>query len=193
MRKFCISILKGILKITFLAYLDLISICLHNFLYINPIVDEKLAVFEKLCDWVEGEAECYTVKELHLKMMEQSGSEDVYAVYAYSYKWLKKKLIEKYKDHIFFAEIQGKSDVVCLKDIASLIVNNNWYMNREKDMAKESERIIITAAKLVLSDIRTQEFPSDLYPSEKEIADIDKCESYLPDTLKRFLGILIKR
>ena len=66
-------------------------------------------------------------------------------------------------------------------------------MNREKGMAKESERIIITAAKLVLSDIRAQEFPSDLYPSEKEIADIDKCESYLPNTLKTFLDILIKR
>ena len=59
-------------------------------------------------------------------------------------------------------------------------------------MAKESERIIITAAKLVLSDIRTHEFPSDLYPSEKEIADIVKCESYLTDTLKKFLGILVR-
>ena len=33
-----------------------------------------------------------------------------------------KKLIEKYDDHVFFVEMEGKSDVVCLKSLADLIV-----------------------------------------------------------------------
>ena len=65
----------------------------------------------------------------------------------------KKKLIEKYDDHVFFAEMKEKSDVVCLKSLADLNVNNSCYETREKDLAKESERIINTAAKLILSDI----------------------------------------
>ena len=65
-------------------------------------------------------------------------------------KWLKKKLIEKYDDHLFFAEMKGKSDVVCLKNLANLIVSSLWYEKREKDLAKESERLINNAAKLIL-------------------------------------------
>ena len=47
-----------------------------------------------------------------------------------------KKLIEKYDDQVFFSEIKGKSDVVCLKNVADLIVNSSWYEKREKDLAK---------------------------------------------------------
>ena len=36
--------------------------------------------------------------------------------------------------------------MVCLKNFADLIVNNTWYEMREKDLKKESESIINTAA-----------------------------------------------
>ena len=66
--------------------------------------------FEQLCEWMEQEAECYTVKEFHEKMIQLADSPTVYTT-----KWLKRKIIEKYEQHVFFAEMKGRSDVVCLK------------------------------------------------------------------------------
>ena len=43
---------------------------------------------------------------------------------------------------------------------------------REKDLKKESVGIINTAAKLILSDIRSINLQRDIYPLEDEIADI---------------------
>ena len=56
-------------------------------------------------------------------------------------------------DHVFFAEMKGKCDIVCLHNLADLIVNFLLYEKREKALAKESEGIINTAAKLILSAI----------------------------------------
>ena len=148
---------------------------------------EKSFYFDQLCDWVEQEAECYTITELCQKMIEMAGSPTVYTA-----KWLKTKLIEKYGDHVFFAESKGKSDIVCLRDLADLIVNNSWYEKREKDLAKESERIIGTAAKLILSDIRSMTLENNFYPLEDEIANIKKSEGLLPESLRKFLEVLIK-
>ena len=107
----------------------------------------------------------------------------------YTTKWLKRKKIEKYGQHVFFAEMKGRSDMVCLKYFADLIVNNAWYEMREKGLKKESESIINTAAKLILSDIRSINLESDIYPLENEIADINICESLLPENLRKFLEV----
>ena len=107
-------------------------------------------------------------------------------------KWMKRKIIEKYDQHVFFAEMKGRSDMVCLKNFADLIVNNAWYEMREKDLKKESESIINTAAKLILSDIRSINLESDIYPLENEIADINICESLLPESLRKFLEVFTK-
>ena len=88
--------------------------------------------------------------------------------------------------------MKGKSDVVCLKSLADLNVNNSWYETREKDLAKESERIINTAANLILSEIRSMNLESDIYLTENEISDIKTCESLLPKSPRKFLEVLIK-
>ena len=41
-------------------------------------------------------------------------------------------MIEKYDQHVFFAEMKRRSDVVCLKNFVDLIVNNAWYEMRER-------------------------------------------------------------
>ena len=41
-------------------------------------------------------AECYTMTELHQKMIEMANSTTLYTT-----KWLKAKLIEKYKEHMY--------------------------------------------------------------------------------------------
>ena len=59
-------------------------------------------------------------------------------------------------------------------------------------MKKESERIINTAAKIILSDVRPINLESDIYPLENEIADINICESLLPESLRKFLEVLTR-
>ena len=58
--------------------------------------------FEMLYHWLEseGDADLYTLAELHAKMTEFSGQSDVYTI-----KRLKQKLQEHYKEFTFFAEV----------------------------------------------------------------------------------------
>ena len=53
----------------------------------RPTENEKQSHFELLGEWMEQEAECYTVKEFHEKMIELADSSTVYTT-----TWLKKKL-----------------------------------------------------------------------------------------------------
>ena len=142
----------------------------------RPKRSEKHYHFEQLCEWMEQEP----IEELHKKMIEMAQSNNVYST-----KWLKAKLTEKYKNHVFFAEMQGRSDIVCFRDFTYFIVNKAWYKKREDDPNKESERIISTAAKLILAE-------SEYNPLETEIADIKHCEKLLPANLRKFLQVLVK-
>ena len=69
--------------------------------------------FEILCEWLETEGELYSLVELHEndKMKELTNSDEIY-----TRKWLKTKLKNNYGEQIFFAELQGKPDVVCFQD-----------------------------------------------------------------------------
>ena len=42
----------------------------------------------------------------------------------YRKKWFKNRLEKKYSNTIIFAEVNGKTDVVCLEDTVSSIVND---------------------------------------------------------------------
>ncbi len=55
--------------------------------------------------WLDSEsaAELYTLSELHSKMAGFSEGSDVYSI-----KWFKRKLQEHYKEHIFFATVEGR-------------------------------------------------------------------------------------
>ena len=70
--------------------------------------------FKALIEWLESEsgAELYTLTELHSKMVEFSDGGDVYTI-----KRLKQQLQEHYKEHIFFANVEGRENVVCFKNI----------------------------------------------------------------------------
>ncbi len=64
--------------------------------------------FQRLCRWLESEAESelYTLTELHAKMVKFSGGSDV--------KRLKHKMNNNYEEFIFFADVEGRGTVLCL-------------------------------------------------------------------------------
>ena len=67
--------------------------------------------FNALCDLLEvtGDCELYTIKEMHGPMVGLSENKVVYTE-----KHLKNKLKAHYGKHLFFAQLPGRADVVCL-------------------------------------------------------------------------------
>lgn len=100
--------------------------------------------------WLEVESELYTLKELKEKMLEFAGDEDN----VYSVKWLKEKLKSRYGEYVFFANVEGRLDVVCFKRLAGYLINEQWYLARKQSAADEPQRIIQLAAKIILGEIR---------------------------------------
>ena len=120
-------------------------------------------------------------------MCELADSTDVYTV-----KWLKNKLKEKYGEHTFLPKLKTAL-MLCFKDLASCLVNEKWYTERKTNTADKSKRIIKTAAKIILNDIRSQNYETDYYPMTATIENIEEGENYVPETLKQFLSILVKK
>ena len=108
---------------------------------------EKVTAFENFCNFLELEGELYSLEELQEIM--KSFSEDVYSI-----KHLERKLKEKYGEHLLICSYRGKKNVVCLRNFASSILNDKWYTDRKSTLHDEQKRVVETAAKLIVSEIR---------------------------------------
>ena len=140
---------------------------------------------------MEAEGELRSLSEVHDKMTEiakLNESENVH-----SQKWLKTKLQQKYKEHIFFAEVNDKSNVICFRKMANYLVTDAWYNARKENPTEEAERIIETAAKLILNDIRLANFDVKTYPNLGEIESVEDESNYLPPQLRLFMQGLSKK
>jgi hypothetical protein len=102
-------------------------------------VDQGMHVaFEKVCTWLEcdGDAELYTLAELHAKMSELSKESDVYSL-----KRLKQKLEERYGQFVFFAEVEGRGTVVCFRNMANYIIEKSFF--KQKVDTNDVEQIVL--------------------------------------------------
>ena len=115
----------------------------------RPIDFAKQMEFEQLCEWLESKSDLLSMSEVHEELVCRSSDPDK----VYSIKHLKSKLEVKYGDDLFFSEFDGRSNVLCFKPNANRIINDAWYRNRKETIESESERIIKTAAKLIMSDV----------------------------------------
>ena len=108
-------------------------------------------------------------------------------------KWINKKLLEKYSDNIFFAEVAGRKNVICFKDMVSYIVSNTWYAERKEDINDEAKKIIKTAPKLVKNIIKESIISninsSCTYPTTED----EKKIGWTPELLRYFLSIFINQ
>ena len=146
----------------------------------------SMQFFDQLCDYIECQAEVYSLRELHEKMVELANGNDEMV---YSVKWLKVKLSDKYGDHVQFCEKDGKCNVVCFRDMVNYIINDKWYEDKKTEAAAEAERIIIAAAKLIKAQIRETSFNTKEYPSMSDIETNHAAN--IPSNLRLFLKTLI--
>ena len=132
----------------------------------RPIDVEKFCSFNKVCEWLENETELLSLQDLQDELRRTSNNSDIY-----SKKWLKEALTRKYDSNIFFAEVNGRSDVICFKNVAQRIVNNLWHEQKKENVDTESRRVIQAAAKLILADVRSAEYDCSFYPTTEDIQD----------------------
>lgn len=142
--------------------------------------------FKALIEWLESEsgAELYTLTELHSKMVEFSDGGDVYTI-----KRLKQKLQEHYKEHIFFANVEGRENVVCFKNMAMYIINEKWQSSRNS-MEDKAGWIVSTAAKIVRDEIQEKIYDSKSYPANEDII-ISQSSQWIPHHLQNFLKLIV--
>ena len=53
-------------------------------------------------------------------------------------------------------------------------INEKWYENKLEDKNDEVQRIKITAAKLVIEDIRSKKYDSKYYPCKENMSEVNE-------------------
>ena len=120
------------------------------------------------------------------KMLSLSDGKDVCSI-----KWLQNKLKELYGDHLIFAEVNGKHNVLCFKNIMNYIINNKWYQERSLNIDDEAERVIKTTAKLICEEIRQMTLENEVYPSPEDIKNSAINNSWCPKLLRTLLAAVV--
>ena len=109
----------------------------------------------------------------------------------YNIKWMKKKLKDRYKEHVNFVAADGKTTKVCFKDVIDYLIEK-WYKNKLGDKNDETQRIIITAAKLIMKGIRSKKYYSEYYPCKESMLKVDEALEWLSPYFRLFLQNLVK-
>lgn len=124
-------------------------------------------------------------------MVELSQDSDVYTT-----KRLKQKLKEHYKEYIFFATVERQDNVVCFKNMAEYryVITQKWQSSKRDDTNSaecEAESIITMAAKIIRDEIGEREYDQSSYPTNEDIANIEKGKQWIPHHLHTLLKIIV--
>ena len=109
----------------------------------------------------------------------------------YRRKQLKRKLKDCYGDHVFLAEMYGRNDVVCFRNMANYILNERCYSDWKSDSTQDAYTIIQSTAQIIREEVCETTFTKADYPSTGDIMDIEKGKEYMPPSLKTWLANLI--
>lgn len=107
---------------------------------------------------------------------------------AYSLKYFKQKLKQRYKDDVTITSITGKSSIVSFRDSAHQILRERWVADRVADKASENDRIIEMAASIIRDEIRLSVYDLSEYPTLK---DTENGSTMIPESLALFLNKLL--
>ena len=114
-------------------------------------------------------------------MTELTGSPNVY-----SDKRLKQKLKLHYGNHIYFAALDEKQNVVCFRNMANYILHGIWYAERKEIVEDEARRIVVAAAKLIRTHLQSTTYHADINPSDEDIQNMEKGLNLSFQTTSRF-------
>ncbi len=94
-------------------------------------------------------------------------------------------------DSIVITHVNGKSNVVTFRSTAKAVLQEFCISQQRSDPNTEKLRFVQTAAKLIMSDIKSVETSHDHYPSCNAE---DTCIDFLPETLRILLeGLIVSK
>ena len=106
----------------------------------RKIDEDREALLIKLCDWLDNEMEhnLFTLDQVHEKMrsLDQTADKSL----AYSKRYLKEKLKQKYDDAIYFTSQERQADVLCFKDASANIIRD-YHNDIGDDEKQESSKL----------------------------------------------------
>ena len=89
--------------------------------------------------------------------------------------------------------MHGKTNLVYFRDAAGILINNKWFESRKNNAQEEVEQIVQQAATIILGQIRTTKYDTDVYPSYNNVSDVNLNKSWLPSYLWLFLETPISK
>ncbi|KAK7111484.1 hypothetical protein V1264_011106 [Littorina saxatilis] len=153
----------------------------------RPAVEERNKAFLRVAKYLEeNDDEQTTLGDLCKKMLDHLTEAD-----PYTERHMKTKLLDHFGGAVIITSIQGKANVVTFRSTAEKILKQFSEAAREKDVAAEKIRIIKTASKLLLADIKDMISSKETYPSPTQIGDLPSNLQYLPPSLVLFLKTLL--
>jgi hypothetical protein len=158
----------------------------------KPADEERWEAFLQVATYIqENDDEQITLSDLRQKMCECLAVRGCNKE-PYTEKYLRQKLEDYFGDSIIVTCIRGKANVVTFRSTAEKIVRQ---FSQEKNVNRESEeeklRIIKTAAKLLLADIKSMDTSRDEYPSRSDMENTQKNLEYILASLQLFLTTLL--
>jgi len=133
-----------------------------------------------------NDGELVTVAELREQIAAMVGEGAVYKT-----RIIKEQLKAKYGDNVLSTSSRGRTDVVCLRDMASFILHEKWQSDRQQNVHDESVRVVSSAADLIINDIKEKQYVTDTYPTTTEISDTDKLKDWIPPLLLLLMDKII--
>ena len=112
---------------------------------------------------------------------------DVVGDQCYSKKHMKKRIIDYFGDSVIASSIDGKHDIISLRQNTTSIVHEFYEHSRGKTDGEKKQQIIDMAAKLIKGDINSLYHNKDLYPSFTDISSTDMNINFLSSSLRGFL------
>ena len=144
--------------------------------------------FLPICDFVrENDEEQLTISDL-MEKMDKFLEGTTFNSYGFTH--MKNKLKEHFGEEIIIAELDGKPNIVTLRNTTAAILHKFYETNRKADTEAEAMRIVKTAANLIRSDVKCIDVSNDFFPSTDQMMDPEKAVEYLPPMLATFLKIM---
>ena len=155
----------------------------------RPQEETRTTAFRAVVDYIEehDEEEQITIMGLVSKMdkyLADTGFQ------AYSAVYMKKRLLEHFKNDIFITEINGKQNVVNLRTTTASIVHNFYSYSKDEDSQANQLRIVQTTGKLIKNDIKHMQAKEE-YSTPAEMSDAQENIEYVPESLVHLLRVLL--
>jgi len=133
------------------------------------------------------EENAYTMDGLHELMSSLCTGDPQFDIY--SAKHVKRLLKERYGDRIFFAEVSGRKNVICFRDLSNMIVSDRWYADKSAENVDVRDKLVRVAARLIADEIRQIPSSTSVYPTSSISTPDDQL---IPPLLATFMQSLVQ-